>query len=486
MPLPNETNPRLSDTVADKAYERLGNSGLDQLIDLLDRVHQYLGFPIEIKPTNPVSTSLEYSAGVFQLPDGTRLMALNGEIPPALVAGVINFSTGIISSGTNNTFSLPLLPSNVYVKAIVEYNVNTNALNVRFGNSASLIENASIPKGSFGYRSLMLVELFTTGLGSGSFAPLTKANLVRIYGSREAEEYNSTDVIEDGDTYSSAISKLDSQLGDILTDRAKEENFYVEAASGQTEFTASMFTWDFDNSITDIQVYVGGDKQVQDQTGASAYDFWKISEDTIAFSYPVPKNTRVTIRDERTGGGAGGGGGGSISIYDEGFLISSNVNEIDFVGDGITTSLTGPGKVQVTVPGVSGGYTSLQKLVKNGYAGVIPAGSALAWQDDGTVTLADANVATLSDFAGIAASAINLNDFGYVIKSGNIASALASLGAIPGQTVYLGETAGSLTLTPPTGLTDTIFKVGRAEPPNGAAQANAVDLYLEPEIIAEP
>lgn len=47
------------------------------------------------------------------------------------------------------------------------------------------------------------------------------------------------------------------------------------------------------------------------------------------------------------------------SIKDEGTLIDSTTNELDFVGAGVTASQTSTGKVQVSIPGSSSGITDL-------------------------------------------------------------------------------------------------------------------------------
>jgi hypothetical protein len=49
--------------------------------------------------------------------------------------------------------------------------------------------------------------------------------------------------------------------------------------------------------------------------------------------------------------------GNSVSIKDEGTLVEANINEIDFIGTGVTTSKTATGKVQVNITGSSNGST---------------------------------------------------------------------------------------------------------------------------------
>lgn len=126
------------------------------------------------------------------------------------------------------------------------------------------------------------------------------------------------------------------------------------------------------------------------------------------------------------------------------------------------------------------------KYVKNDTGLIIPQYYVVAWENNGTVGLATAAVHSLSDIAGITNRPIPNGEFGWVIKMGYVPNCLQSLNPTPGSTVFLSTTPGRMTLVGPTSLTDTIIKIGRAEPPNGIATPNAWDLHLEMEIIAEP
>jgi hypothetical protein len=134
MSLPTNTNVRLTDIIADAQYDRLGNSGSDQLLDLLNRIHQYLGRPFEIVPTSTPSASVEYSTGVQTLPDGTRVAAIKGTVIPGIAAGAINFDLG------------------------------------------------TIPEAIFGYEPICLVELLSTagGSGAGTFDPINRDDVVYL------------------------------------------------------------------------------------------------------------------------------------------------------------------------------------------------------------------------------------------------------------------------------------------------------------------
>jgi len=93
-------------------------------------------------------------------------------------------------------------------------------------------------------------------------------------------------------------------------------------------------------------------------------------------------------------------------------------------------------------------------------------------------------VTNYSDLAGITIAPILAGAFGIVIKLGNVPGALAGLGALPGAPVYLSDTAGGMSLTPPPGLTDALIRLGRAEPADAVASATANDLWLSTEILA--
>jgi hypothetical protein len=132
-------------------------------------------------------------------------------------------------------------------------------------------------------------------------------------------------------------------------------------------------------------------------------------------------------------------------------------------------------------------FTSfLKKKVKNMTGIAIPAYSVLCWLDDGTIGLAKADVIVKSDIAGININPIPNGEWGWIIKTGYIPNALTGLNAIPGATVYLSEESGRMTLTAPSSYSDSIIKIGRAEPPSGVVSAVANDLHMELEILAEP
>ena len=132
-----------------------------------------------------------------------------------------------------------------------------------------------------------------------------------------------------------------------------------------------------------------------------------------------------------------------------------------------------------------GEITRFTKPCKNTTGATIPQYSMVAWLDDGSIALADANEISLSDLCGITLEAIDDGNFGLVCKLGTIPNALSGLGAKPGQWIYLSETAGGMSLTPPSGLTDNVIILGKAEPPDGVATPIADALFLKPSYITE-
>jgi hypothetical protein len=128
----------------------------------------------------------------------------------------------------------------------------------------------------------------------------------------------------------------------------------------------------------------------------------------------------------------------------------------------------------------------MQKSVKNGTLETLLKNRVAAWQDNGTVCYANASVHSVSDIAGLLLEDIAPDSFGQIQKTGYIPDALIGLSAVPGAAVFLSDVDGTMSLIPPTGATDSIIKMGRAEPPSGVATATANDLHMEIEYISEP
>lgn len=126
---------------------------------------------------------------------------------------------------------------------------------------------------------------------------------------------------------------------------------------------------------------------------------------------------------------------------------------------------------------------SLVKIVFNNSGTLILPFKAVAWKNDNSIALADADGIGLDDFAGITQGGISNLGYGIVYKIGEVPGALVGKGAIAGQSVYLSTIPGELTLTAPGA--GTIFRIGRAEPPSGGGTGEATSLFIDPQIVAE-
>jgi hypothetical protein len=258
MSLPTNTNVRLTDIIADAQYDRLGNSGSDQLLDLLNRIHQYLGRPFEIVPTSTPSASVEYSTGVQTLPDGTRVAAIKGTVIPGIAAGAINFDLGTISTGGVNSFSVPVMTAGNYIRALIQYSFDNDSLNVSFGTEDPVLANATIPEAIFGYEPICLVELLSTagGSGAGTFDPINRDDVVYL------------------------IDTLDFDPQPI-------EETQTVAGSPETVFTLTAFT--IPSQRNRLTVFVNGIKEIH----------YTVTSDTeVTFDDPIAVNAEVTFRVE--------------------------------------------------------------------------------------------------------------------------------------------------------------------------------------------
>lgn len=166
----------------------------------------------------------------------------------------------------------------------------------------------------------------------------------------------------------------------------------------------------------------------------------------------VPQNSLVTVDAQRYGDE----GTGVIDIYLRGYEFF-NLEEEEMA--------------------------SLTKVVYNATGSLILPFKAVAWEDNNSVALADADGIGVDDFAGITQDGIANLGYGIIHKLGEVPDALIGMGAVAGQPVYLSTVPGELTLVAPT--SGTIFRVGRAEPPSGAHSGEATSLFIDPQLIAE-
>lgn len=272
------------------------------------------------------------------------------------------------------------------------------------------------------------------------------------------------------------ITTLEKKMDFFYENQPREVSYMVPAGAGIAELDVfsldPALNWDPDNAVRDIEVYVGAARWVQNE------DWWKMTPTKVGFSRTVRPGTKVVVWKQGTFSGfAGEGVEGRLDGYDEGVIVSAAISKINFVGKGVTASQPTPNSMDILVKN----GRELAKKVQNGTLYTIPAGKPIAWQDDGTVELADASDTSFQDFAGITVEDILPGSFGLAIGFGQVPGAAASLGATAGQAVYLGANPGELSLSMPIGVDVKIVKVGTAEPADGTS-GSATSLWVSPEL----
>lgn len=86
-----------------------------------------------------------------------------------------------------------------------------------------------------------------------------------------------------------------------------------------------------------------------------------------------------------------------------------------------------------------------------------------ALNPDGSVTLADCTNPAKQKIAGVANSDILPGEKGYFVQQETVENAIAGLGAVAGDIIYLAVVAGDMTNVKPTGVGETAIKIGVAE-----------------------
>lgn len=259
--LPIETNVRPTDVAADKPYSRLGNTGDALLDDLLDRIHQALGRPLEVDADNPVSPRVTFQAGIYTLPNGRRVTSYRNGNLPAITNGIIDFDNGTISAGTNPTFTPPSMTLGNWIRALVQYSFGKNAIQVTFGTQNANVNLCSVPSAIIDYEPIAICELYAlaNGSGPGTFDNIQKTGIITI---------------------------LDS----LDFDSEPQEEVQTVAVASQTVFTLSSIT--IPSHRMRLDVFVNGIKQIQ------GTHYIVNSDIEVGFIDPIPQNAEVTFRVE--------------------------------------------------------------------------------------------------------------------------------------------------------------------------------------------
>jgi len=170
-------------------------------------------------------------------------------------------------------------------------------------------------------------------------------------------------------------------------------------------------------------------------------------------------------------GPAGGGGGSSISVYDEGSLLTSGATSFDFTGSGVTASAAGTA-VTVNIPGgtytrtsftATAGQTSFTATYTVGYVQVYVNGILLNSADytatTGT-TVVLASAASSGDIVDVIAINVAVSTYRLLVLASTANSATPTLNTdnydmmvITAQSVAITSFTTNLTGTPVNGQT---------------------------------
>jgi hypothetical protein len=142
---------------------------------------------------------------------------------------------------------------------------------------------------------------------------------------------------------------------DNLSQTATQASFktYVLPSddSATYDFVAQSANWSADNAISDIEVFLDGVLQLQDETGVGNRNFIKTSATAIQFTqsggpFPISTGSQIVVKSRDF---VIGGGNATPPVYtrDEGSILATPVTEYDFVGANIQTTQTAPGKHQI-------------------------------------------------------------------------------------------------------------------------------------------
>lgn len=159
------------------------------------------------------------------------------------------------------------------------------------------------------------------------------------------------------------------------------------------------------------------------------------------------------------------------------FIDSTNTNQASF-------------KDQSGNVAVIGAVSATNIFIKEMQASVpIPVNTPVSKLSNGKIVPADSDAANGQNYVGITLNAALVADalVQILLPGANVAGAIAGLGFLPGQEVFLAE-GGGFTNDPSvfTGDDDSIIRVGIADCSSGVAAGVASDLIAFTEIVARP
>jgi len=344
-----------------------------------------------------------------------------------------------------------------------------------------------------GYHGVELEDGETSQLGDGITSQwITATGLVDEFDS--TPPYWSTHWITPDSSFTDALSSHDQVIEDIYN-MVIGAPYDERVTLGAPLTTGSFVTLPpafgvgpnqtYQTDINQLEVFFNGRKVKRGEDWDESANVGAGIGNRIETLIDLPTNLNIDFRIQIGGGQDGTITADAPGASYEGSLIVDPVTLINWRDD-VEIINTGGGVIDVRVRR----SRQMGRVCVNNAVGAIPAGSVVAWADDGSVVLADANVVTLSDLVGITEEIIaGSGGTGFVAREGLVEGVAAGLAIgpsdpVPGTPIYLGEVPGTLTVTPPPLLTDTVIMMGRAEPPAGL-DGTGTALWLHPEIIAE-
>lgn len=406
-------------------------------------------------------------AGTFAIPDGSALYIT---IPEAAPPGMLTATIATIGA-------VPINPT-------------------ASGSSPTIfvlfMRRGSIVYGSMDLSPLESGESDTVGRDL-SLALRTRLGLLT---DTTYEAYTSTTVIASGDTYPEAFSKLDAEFAAINANNPLEawwvgngSQTVFDIGTGATLSDIS-FTWQTDNTKSDIIVTDDGREQTRDYTGGTGQNYRKLTTTSIQFNVAPSNGSRVKVRKEGTvyGGTGGGGGGGDpwATPVDHDILppdLAFNLGgpTARFTAAYVDTVYAGKVVLRETV-----GDCSQMKDKVNGEVFTITAGTQVALFTDGKVYKYDANDPNRNENVGIAVANFIPGSAGRCALYGlNIPGVLASSGFAPGQEVFI-DNSGNYTTGSGLDGTSVVARVGWADCADGAGTGTVTDLIMSYQKIATP
>jgi hypothetical protein len=226
-------------------------------------------------------------------------------------------------------------------------------------------------------------------------------------------------------------------------------NFVVGASSygnGAIRFSSDVSVYDIDVSIDGIILEPNE-------------DYIKVSNNEIQLLEAPAMGAKITLHGLDTHVITN-----PLNILKDGNLVTSECNEIDFRGAGVTVTRPAAGKARVTITATGGGggggvnYTRI-----SGDVVTIPMNHAVTYNAAGQLVLADSTIPGLKNPVGVALEDIAPGSLGTYQVGGVLSDVLTMLGFAWTDEVFLGQAGQMVNMAgiPNTGApTDGIIKLG--------------------------